>query len=102
MQLSKEGVESLRGHSQTVLDSHFIPEANAAITAGSDAELYVWDLSNDKAMFSLRLPTHSGFPMPIRSFSSSCNKWGCRFAVPLKGKFDEEGRVVIYDFTYRN
>ena len=107
MQLSEESIKSLSGHSQTVLDAHFISEADAAITVGSDAELYVWDLSNDKALFSLRIPTHRGFPMPLRSFSSACNPLGCRFAVPLKGKSragmpDEAGRVVIYDFTFRS
>ena len=101
-QLGGKKVVSLDGHSQTVLDAHFIPQADAAITVGSDAELYVWDLSNDKALFSLRLPSHRGVPMPFSHFSSSCNKGGCRFAVPLKGKRNEEGRVVIYDFTFRS
>jgi WD40 repeat protein len=102
MQLSDKLAVALNGHSQTVLDAHFIPEADAAITSGSDAELYVWDLSNDKALFSLRVPSHRGVPMPLSHFSSSCNKGGCRFAVPLKGKRNEAGRVVIYDFTFRS
>jgi WD40 repeat protein len=102
MQLSNKPAVSLNGHSQTVLEAHFIPEANAAITIGSDAELYVWDLSNDKALFSLRVPTYKGVPMPLSRFSSSCNKGGCRFAVPLKGKRNEEGQVVIYDFMFRS
>jgi WD40 repeat protein len=100
MQLIDKSTVSLNGHSQTVLEAHFIPEADAAITIGSDAELYVWDLSNDKALFSLRMPTHRGVPLPLSRFSSSCNKGGCRFAVPLKGKRNEEGRVVIYDFMF--
>ena len=101
--LSNEYVKSLSGHSQTVSDAHFIPEANAVVTTGSDAKLYVWDLSNDQALFSLSVPAHSGFPRPLRTFSSSCNELGCRFAVPLKGKAQgEEGRVVIYDFTFRS
>lgn len=98
--ISNEDVTALKGHSQTVLDAHFIPQANAFITLGLDAELYAWDLSNDKALFSLRMPTHTGFPLSLMSFASSCNKQGCRFAVPLPGKKHEAGRVVIYDFIF--
>ena len=98
--IESENAIALKGHSQTVLDAHFIPQANAFITLGTDAELYTWDLLNDKAMFSLRVPTHSGFPLSLMSFSTQCNENGCRFAIPLPGKKEEAGRVVVYDFTF--
>ena len=99
--LDDKVVKSLSGHSQTVLDVHFIPGADAAITLGTEAELYAWDLSNNQALFSLRLPTHSGTPLTLSNFASSCNERGCQFAVPLPGKRNEAGKVVIYDFMFR-
>ena len=97
----KNKVIELTGHTQTVVDAHFIAEANVLMTLGLDAELHAWDLSSNQSLFTLRLPSHRGIPIPFSAFVQQCNKNGCRFAIPLKGKPKESGRVVIYDFTFR-
>jgi WD40 repeat protein len=92
---TQDGQEQYRlvGHEQTIFRVIFSPDSQQVATVSSDATVRLWDLSNGSELFSLRLPTNSGYPVPLYDFDFRClpNKH-CWIAVPLR-----RGKLVLYD-----
>lgn len=83
---------SLAGHGNTIYRVIFSPDGQQVATVSSDATLRLWDLYNGSELFSLRLPTNSGWPVPLRDFDFRCLPQGdCWIAVPLT-----RGKLILY------
>lgn len=76
---------ALPGHENTIYRAIFSPDGQQVATVSSDATLRFWDLYNGNELFTLRLPTNSGWPVPLRDFDFRCiaSKNNCWIAVPL-------------------
>jgi len=83
----------LKGHENTIYRVIFSPTAQQIATVSSDATLRVWDLRDGMELFSLRLPTNSGKPLPLKDFDFRCVPKGdnCWIAVPLT-----RGKLMLY------
>lgn len=63
-------------------------------TVSADATVRFWDLTAGTALFTLRLPTNSGYPVPLWDFDFRCTGPDCWIAVPLT-----RGKLVLYHLT---
>jgi WD40 repeat protein len=83
----------LKGHENTIYRVIFSPTGQQIATVSSDATLRVWDLHNGMELFSLRLPTNSGKPVPLKDFDFQCSpkEGDCWIAVPLA-----RGKLMLY------
>lgn len=83
----------LKGHQNTIYRVIFSPSGQQLATVSSDATLRVWDLHNGMELFSLRLPSNSGKPVPLKDFDFRCIPEGgnCWIAVPLI-----RGKLMLY------
>jgi WD40 repeat protein len=90
----KSTLYRLTGHESTIYRIIFSPDGQQVVTASADATLRFWDLHNEgKALFSLRLPTNSGRPVPLWDFDFRCAVQGhCWIAVPLT-----RGKLMLYE-----
>ena len=90
----------LKGHENTIYRVIFSPTGQQIATVSSDATLRLWDLRHGMELFSLRLPTNSGKPVPLKDFDFRCVPEGdnCWIAVPLiRGKLMLYKLENIYD-----
>jgi WD40 repeat protein len=71
----------LAGHESTIYRVIF--SGGLVATASADATIRLWDLHSGSQLFSLRLPTNSGKPVPLKDFDFRCTPQGCWIAVPL-------------------
>ncbi len=97
---TQDGREQHRlvGHENTILRVVFSPDSQQAATVSSDATVRLWDLSEGRELFSLRLPTNSGWPVPLWDFDFRCTPEGtCWIAVPLT-----RGKLVLYELPYES
>lgn len=84
---------SLAGHENTIYRVIFSPDSQQVATVSSDATLRLWDLYNGSELFAQRLPTNSGWPVPLRDFDFRCLPQGdCWIAVPLT-----RGKLILYE-----
>jgi WD40 repeat protein/energy-coupling factor transporter ATP-binding protein EcfA2 len=81
----------LIGHEQTILRTSFTPDAQQMVTVSGDATVRFWDLSNDRELFTLSLPTSSVEGSPLWDFDFRCMGQDCWIAVPLI-----QGKLVLY------
>jgi WD40 repeat protein len=83
----------LKGHENTIYRVIFSPTGQQIATVSSDATLRVWDLRHGMELFSVRLPTNSGKPVPLKDFDFRCMPKGdnCWIAVPLT-----RGKLMLY------
>ncbi len=82
----------LVGHEQTVFRAIFSPDSSQLATVGGDATVKLWEVKTGKELFTLRLPTNSGYPVPLWDFDFRCVPQGdCWIAVPLT-----RGKLVVY------
>ncbi len=88
----------LNGHENTVYRAIFSSNSQLIATVSSDATVKLWDLNNGNELFSLRLPTNTGFVdgndfyPPLWDFDFRCNSENhCWIAVPLT-----RGKLVVY------
>ncbi|MFO1433116.1 MAG: WD40 repeat domain-containing protein [Candidatus Competibacteraceae bacterium] len=86
--------QALIGHEQTVLRVAFSPDGGQVATVSADATVRFWDLTAGTALFTLRLPTNSGYPEPLWDFDFRCTGPDCWIAVPLT-----RGKLVLYRLT---
>ncbi len=83
----------LTGHESTIYRVIFSPNGQQAATVSADATLRLWDLHNEgQELFSLRLPTNSGRPVPVWDFDFRCTQQECWIAVPLT-----RGKLMLYE-----
>lgn len=82
----------LKGHQSTIYRVIFSPDNQQVVTASADGSLRFWDLSNNKELFSLNLPTPSGYSVPLWDFDFRCITQGCWIAVPLI----YDGKLALY------
>jgi hypothetical protein len=61
------------------------------VTVSGDATVRFWDLSNDRELFKLNLPTSSAEGSPLWDFDFRCIGQNCWIAVPLT-----QGKLVLY------
>ena len=94
-------INSLVGHENTIYRVEFCPDGTQIITASADGTLRMWDLQSQTELFSLRLPTNSGWPIPLWDFDFFCspsvaggNNNSCLIAVPLY-----RGKLVLFDLA---
>ncbi|VFM94930.1 MAG: WD domain-containing protein, G-beta repeat-containing protein [Candidatus Kentron sp. G] len=100
----------LVGHEQTVFRAEYTPDGAQLATVSSDMTLRLWDLGNDKPLFTLRLPTEFRRPSPLWDFALGClpaasentrareiapHAGHCWLAVPLT-----VGRLALYRLPY--
>ncbi|MDM8568621.1 WD40 repeat domain-containing protein, partial [Thiotrichales bacterium HSG1] len=84
---------TLKGHENTVYRAIFSTNGQQIATVSSDATLRMWDLRYDMELFSLRLPTNSGRPVPLKDFNFRCYpKGNCWISVPLI----ESNKLMLY------
>src|SRR3990172_2510962 len=89
---------NLVGHEDAVYRAAFSPDSSQAATVSSDATVRVWDLETGTELFTLSLPSHGGWPVPLWDFAFGCGKGEagevgrCWIVVPLTS-----GRLVVYD-----
>ncbi len=82
----------LMGHEQSVFRAIFSPDSSQLATVSSDATVKLWEVKTGKELFTLRLPTNSGYPTPLWDFDFRCVPQGeCWIAVPLT-----RGKLVVY------
>lgn len=80
------------GHEQSVFRAIFSPDSSQLATVSSDATVKLWEVKTGKELFTLRLPTNSGYPTPLWDFDFRCVPQGeCWIAVPLT-----RGKLVVY------
>jgi WD40 repeat protein len=72
----------------------FSPDGGQVATVSADATVRFWDLTTGTALFTLRLPTNSGYPEPLWDFDFRCTGPDCWIAVPLT-----RGKLVLYHLT---
>ena len=72
----------------------FSPDGGQVATVSADATVSLWDLTTGTALFTLRLPTNSGYPEPLWDFDFRCTGPDCWIAVPLT-----RGKLVLYHLT---
>ncbi|MDM8536286.1 hypothetical protein QUF70_05995 [Desulfobacterales bacterium HSG17] len=91
---TNDGRETQRfvGHENMVFRVAFSPDGGQVATVSSDATVRFWDLETGEALFTLRLPTNSGVPVPLWDFTFRCTPTGCWLAVPLT-----RGKLVVYN-----
>ena len=87
---------ALVGHEQTVYKSLFSPDSSTLATVSGDATVKFWTTDVGSELFSLRLPTNSGYSTPLWDFDFRCLNM-CRVAVPLTA-----GRLFLYQFAYQD
>ena len=83
--------QALIGHENTVYRVSFSPDGGQVATVSMDATVRFWDLTTGTALFTLRLPTNSGWPTPLWDFDFRCTGPDCWIAVPLT-----RGKLVLY------
>ena len=97
---AKKGTEINRlvGHENTIYRVEYSPNGKQLFTASADASVKMWDLETQTELFSLHLPTNSGWPIPLWDFDFNCTQSSddsvgqCWLAVPLF-----RGKLVLYD-----
>jgi len=91
---NKSTLYELTGHESTIYRVLFSPDGQHIATVSADATLRLWDLHEEgKELFSLRLPTNSRWPVPLRDFDFRCTEQGnCWLAVPLT-----RGKLMLYE-----
>jgi WD40 repeat protein len=91
VQTNKE-IATFVGHENAIFRAEFTPDGGQVVSVSTDATIRVWDIETRSALFTLRLPSHSGYPTPLWDFAFNCTQAGdCTMAVPLT-----RGRLVIY------
>lgn len=91
VQTSKE-IATFVGHENSIYRAAFTPDGGQVVSVGGDATIRVWDIETRSVLFTLRLPSHSGYPTPLWDFAFNCTQAGdCTMAVPLT-----RGRLVVY------
>lgn len=91
VQTSKE-IATFVGHENAIFRAAFTPDGGQVVSVSTDATIRVWDIETRSALFTLRLPSHSGVPTPLWDFAFNCTQTGdCTMAVPLT-----RGRLVVY------
>jgi len=83
--------QTLTGHESTVYRAAFSPDSGQVATVSADATVRLWDLTTGSELFTLRLPTNSGYPTPLWDFDFRCTGPDCWIAVPLT-----RGKLVLY------
>jgi WD40 repeat protein len=86
-------LQRLAGHENAVFKARFLPGGRQLATIGVDATVRLWDLDAASELFSLRLPTNQGEPIPLWDFDLRCTPTGCWLVVPLT-----RGKLAVYDF----
>ncbi|EIJ41111.1 WD40 repeat-containing protein [Beggiatoa alba B18LD] len=84
-------VQRLIGHENSILKALYLPDPQQLITLSSDASIRFWDISENNELFSLRLPSHSGYPIPMWDMDFQCMAQTCWLAVPLT-----RGELLLY------
>ena len=79
-------------HENAVFKARFLPGGEQLATVGVDATVRLWDLPTETELFSLRLPTNQGEPVPLWDFDLRCTPTGCWLAVPLT-----RGKLALFD-----
>jgi len=83
----------LAGHESTIYRVIFSPNGGQVATASADATIRLWDLHSGSQLFSLRLPTNSGKPVPLKDFDFRCTPQECGIAVPLLNR----RKLMLYE-----
>ena len=89
--INGQEAQVLIGHESTVYRISFSPDGGQVATVSADATVRFWDLATGTALFTLRLPTNSGWPVPLWDFDFRCTGPDCWIAVPLT-----RGKLVLY------
>lgn len=87
---------SLVGHEQSIFKSLFTPDSATLASVSGDATVKFWAIQQGNELFTLRLPTHSGYPTPMWDFDFRCQET-CRVAVPLTA-----GKLLLYQLAYQD
>jgi len=84
----------LVGHENAVFKAIFSPDSQQVATVSGDATVRVWDLSNGKELFCLRLPMNQQDDLWDFDFRIT-PRGKCLIAVPLT-----RGKLVVYELGY--
>ncbi len=117
---SGHSLRALSGHQNMVFSLRFLADGSTLVSASHDRTLRVWDAESGVSLrvlqghsagvsvggiathagqlFSLRLPTNSGWPTPLWDFDFRCTPEGnCWIAVPLTRE-----KLVLYELPYES
>ncbi len=88
---SGDDVVRLIGHESTIYRVAFSPDSGQVVTVSGDATVRFWDLSSGANLFTVRLPTNAGWPVPLWDFDCRWVGADCWIAVPLT-----RGKLALY------
>lgn len=89
-------IPQLVGHESSIFRVIFSPDSQQIATVSADATLRLWDLENDKELFTLRLPTSPArgkIGVPLWDFDFRCTSQSCWIAVPLTTR----SKLMLYE-----